>query len=456
MTNHPGIRPRHHRPVDGLVRRTSIDGDWDERRDAARADALLEAADLGPASPVLVSSAHGAFDRMLLALPAYVFGGDDNPLRSAYVDLLRKLPQNVEFVVAAHEGVRDQVGRLFAEVGRMAPTLALLPDDLHFSVWAEDGYVGAVDADTGRTFLLEPFSFPRYADSLIADAVSNRTAIAHSQTPLYFQGGNVLVGDQFWLIGADYPANTLAYFGGVLRPDPDETREETVRRLYREHLDADRMLAYVGSTVPVPSQTRRRFELDGEPWTEVLHMGNKPGTVQPLFHIDMFLTLAGRDADGRYRIFVGDPGLAAGILGTDPWPHAMQDVFDDIARQLDDAGFAVLRNPLPLVYADDVAARTRYWYFATSNNALVEIDDLRRRVWLPAYGFGAWPELEATDAANVAAWEDIGFEATLLTDFHPFAENLGAVHCIKKYLGRRVEPGAGDGADDEPEALRPT
>ena len=113
-------------------------------------------------------------------------------------------------------------------------------------------------------------------------------------------------------------------------------------------------------------------------------------------------------------------------------------MFDDIAQQLDAAGFAVLRNPLPLAYVDDAPSRTRFWYFATANNALVEIDDDRKRVWLPGYGFGAWTELAATDAANAAAWRELGFDATLLTDFHPFAENLGAVHCIKKYLGRRT------------------
>jgi hypothetical protein len=442
MSNEPELRARHYAAVDALVRRTTADADWPDRREIAADDLRAERLDLGPAAPSLVSSAHGAFDRMLLTMPAYVFDGDDNPLRAAYSDLLRKLPAEVGFVVAAHESVQDRVAALFVEAGRPEPTIAVMPDDVHFSVWAEDGYVCAVDSETRRTFLLEPFSFPRYGDSLIADAVSERAGVEHTQTPLYFQGGNVLVGDAFWLIGADYPANSLGYVGRVLLPDPDETPEEAVRRLYGRHLDTDRTLAYVGSSIPVPSQTERTFELDGAAWTEVLHMGNRPGTVQPLFHIDMFLSLAGRAPDGRYRVFVGDPGLAARILETDPWPHAMQEVFDDIADQLADAGFAVLRNPLPLVYVDDVASRTRYWYFATANNALVEIDEVRRRVWLPAYGFGAWPELRATDAANVAAWTDLGFEASLLADFHPFAENLGAVHCIKKYLGRREPSGA--------------
>ena len=64
----------------------------------------------------------------------------------------------------------------------------------------------------------------------------------------------------------------------------------------------------------MPEQERRPIELGGEPWTEVLYFGNKPGTVQPLFHIDMFVTLAGRAEDGRYRVLVGDPHLAAQIL----------------------------------------------------------------------------------------------------------------------------------------------
>jgi hypothetical protein len=439
MSEQPVLRERHYPKVAGLERRTETDADWGVR---VRSAVQLEATrgHLGPGSPSLVSSAHGAFDRILLAMPAYSVDGEGNPITAAYLDLLSKLPPEVEFVVVTHESVQQQVERLFEDAGRSAPTLAVLRDHLHFSVWAEDGYVGVLDADSGTTYLIEPFSFPRYADSLIADAVAQRTEIRHSPTPLYFQGGNVLVGDDFWLIGADYPAKTLAYFEDappLREPAPGVPPAEVVRQLYREYLDTDRTLIYVGSTRPVPVQVRRPFDLNGEPWTEMLFLGNKQGTVQPLFHIDMFITLAGRAQDGRYRVLVGDPGLAARILGVAEWPHAMQEVFDDIARQMENAGFAVTRNPLPLVYTDDVATSTRYWYFATANNALVEITAGRRRVWLPAYGFGAWTALAATDQANVEAWSDLGFEATLLADFHPFAENLGAVHCIKKYLARR-------------------
>ena len=86
---------------------------------------------------------------------------------------------------------------------------------------------------------------------------------------------------------------------------------------------------------------------------------------------------------------------------------------------------------------DDTERLERLWYFATGNNALV--DD--GTVYLPTYGHGAWPELAATDQRNGEIWADLGYQVRFLADFHPFAENLGAVHCIKKYLGRRDPSG---------------
>jgi hypothetical protein len=245
------------------------------------------------------------------------------------------------------------------------------------------------------------------------------------------------VGDDFFFIGADYPANSLAYVPRILTPSPGETPTALIRRLYGEYLDSDRQLIYVGSTIPVPEEQQRRFELDGQEWTELLYLGNQPGTAQPLFHIDMFISLAGRGDDGRYRLLVGDPRLAAELLDEPLYPHAMAEVFDNIAGSLERSGFEIVRNPLPLVYVDDEHARLRLWYFATANNALVERPSSGpATVYLPSYGYGAWQSLAGTDEANRELWEELGFHTVALTDFHPFAENLGAVHCITKYLAR--------------------
>jgi hypothetical protein len=312
-----------------------------------------------------------------------------------------------------------------------------LPNHLNFSIWAEDGYATTLDRSTGRGYFVEPFEFPRYADGLIADFVANNIDLDNTQAPLYFQGGNLLIGDSFFMIGADYPANSLRYIDRVILPDPGEEPPAAIQRLYHEYLDRERELLVVASTLPVPAETAEPIQVEGEQWTEVKYFGNHPGTQQPLFHIDMFITLVGRSRGGRYRVLVGDPKMAARILGIPLWPHSMSEVFDDIAHELKKLGFTVIRNPLPLVYVDDPDTKERLWYFATANNALVQVPNRGQRiVWLPTYGHGAWAALAATDRRNREIWERLGFEVRQLGDFHPFAANLGALHCIKKYLKR--------------------
>jgi hypothetical protein len=419
------VRPRHYVLPAELVRRDT--GDLSAESQRVRAEAGPIIADLlppRPANPRLVASAGGPITRMLFTIPAYAVRSE--PLAAAYRDLLAKLPARTRFLVLTHESVADTIRGWSDRIDVVAG-----PDHLNFSVWAEDGYAAVTDA--GTTYLVEPFSFPRYGDSLVADLVANADPdLDRTQAPLYFQGGNILIGDDFFLIGADYPANTLRYVGGILVPGPGERPADLVRRLYGEYLDLGRRLVYVGSALPVPEQRTRRFTLGGAEWSEVLYAGNQPGTTQPIFHIDMFVTLAGRGADGKYRVLVGDPRVAAATLGSDVPAHAMPEVFDDIAAGLRRQGFDVLRNPLPLVYADDTDRNERWWYFATANNALIG-DGV---VYLPTYGHGAWPELAATDEANGRLWATLGYDVVYLGDFHPFAENLGAVHCIKKYLAR--------------------
>jgi hypothetical protein len=351
---------------------------------------------------------------------------------------MMKLPPSAQVVIVTHISSADEVSRWLKTAGLSErSTVLTLPDHLNFSIWAEDGYVTTLDKSTGQGFFVEPFEFPRYADALISDFVANNSDLANTQAPLYFQGGNLLIGDSFFMIGADYPANSLRYIDRVILPDPGEESSAAVRRLYHEYLDCEREMLEIGSTIPVPAQTEEPFQMDGEQWTEVKYFGNRVGTQQPLFHIDMFLTLAGRSRRGRYRVLVGDPKMAARILGVPLWPHSMSDVFNDIARGLRKLGFTVIRNPLPLVYVDDPDYKERLWYFATSNNALVQVPVRGQKiVWLPTYGHGAWAELAATDRRNQEIWERLGFEVRLIGDFHPFAENLGALHCIKKYLKR--------------------
>ncbi len=392
-----------------------------------------------PAQPRIVSSAHGTIRHILLCYPSYA-GGDD-VYRDVFVDLFRQLPDSVELTIVAHSSVvADLEQTADAERAGAHTTIVEAPNYLSYTVWAEDPYVVVEDVggDEPRRFLVEPFTFPRVGDSVVADLVAEASNVQSMQSPLFFQGGNVLIGDDFVLIGVDYLYETLDTFlryRPVLgMPEDRGEAHDFIVDLFRETFDRDREILFAGTRLRVPEKKTREVRIDGDDWTEVLHAGT--GHHQPIFHIDMFLSLAGRGESGKYRVLVGSPAAADRLLDRPSVPHGLNELFDDVARQLETQGFEVIRNPLPLTFLDDPDAKERFWYFATSNNCLVQIDDEGSHVWLPTYGHGAWSDLEVTDEANREIWEDLGFTVHQLADFNVFAQNLGSVHCIKKYLAR--------------------
>lgn len=380
----------------------------------------------------LVSSVFGGIERVLFTIPQYALQQD---YRQAYEHLFASLPAATRFVIlcSGRRNHRVAVENLLDEAGvKSRAEIVETNYPINFSIWAEDAYVVVQDDGQGAPTLVEPANFTRYDDGFIADIVSAQSDVGVHSVPLYYQGGNVLIGDDYWLIGSDYPAKATKL--GLLQPNAGESDRDAAIRRYGEELDSSRRMIILGTRAPVPQAVTRQIDIGGDPWTELLYYGT--GLHQPLFHIDMFVTLAGRDDEGKPIALVGDPQMAANILGESTSSLMMIPYYDDIANRLTSEGFSVVRNPLPLTYVDDREEATRLWYFATANNALVEITDSSKRVWLPSYGYGTQQHLQATDNKNKRIWEDLGFTVTMLKDFNPFASNLGAVHCICKYLQR--------------------
>jgi hypothetical protein len=401
-----------------------------------------------------VSSAHGPIRHVLLWYPTHSVA-DAGPYQRTYGDLLANLPATTEITIVAHPKVVKEITAL-ADARRPAAsttTIVRAPASVAFSVWAEDAFVVVTDLDRrpSVTFLLEPERFPRVGDFQMAELVATASPMETAQSPLIFQGGNVLIGDDFALVGADYLDDSVATLdgSGSVEDFPAtgsaRAKEDFVKRLFREQFDPARTFFFPASQ-PAARAADAIIEIDGEKWLETVEAGR--GNRQPIFHIDMFLSLAGR-AGGKYQILVGDPGLADRTLGWQPVAHNLQAEFDGIASQLRRQGFSVRRTPLPYVSVDlrgtfevDVdgqpveVAGERFWYFATSNNCLVQIDGAAKDVWLPTYGHPPFEELAAIDAVHRRTWESLGFTVHQLGDFHLFAMRLGALHCIKKYLAR--------------------
>jgi hypothetical protein len=231
-------------------------------------------------------------------------------------------------------------------------------------------------------------------------------------------GGNVLVGAKTCFVGADF----------------GEGRIDTRRAI---EVIACRPLERRGPT---------RFEMTpGDySWRQDIDRSiGADGSRQPIFHIDMFMTLAGTTPEGMPRVLLGDPAWASELIGL-PLPEGFPlKAFEQIDYGLRLRGYEVMRNPLPFIYFDDPDARMRAWFYASANNCWVECpgespadDHAGCRVFLPEYGFGAWPELKASDDTNAMLWEGLGFEVIRGGDFLPLADQLGSLNCVTRILER--------------------
>ena len=457
-----------------LHRRTEGDEPRDgmfSLRNKANSVLLQKAIVPGLQEPTLISSFHGSIDRILFCFPSWA--PKDQDLAPAYQSVISSLRVGTKFVVAHHASIKKEIEPWFKSAGHKLDDVLFveLPDYISLTDWAEDAYVALTDVSDGSSYLMEPWEFKRAGDALIADAVEEYTNIKASQSPLIFQGGNCLIGTDFWLLGKDYFADTVELLQQqrppVAVPD-DQNIDEFTRKLFSKYVDKSRKLHLIGTKKPIPIREYIGTKSGSDYFVEVA--GNGVGTFQPIFHIDMFITLLGLNNHGKFEILVGSPALGDKLLGTQS-PFALDDVYDSISESLSELGFSVKRNPLvhwptvgkSFVFSklNDMASqpgyetlaqavkelasagatensivRIRDWHHITWNNCLVENSSSKgRHVYLPTFG-KAKANLRPVDVEMKSIWEGFGFQVHLLSDFNKFAERQGVVHCIKKYLAR--------------------
>lgn len=364
-------------------------------------------------SAPLVDAARGRIKRMLLAVSSF---GADRFARCCQ-SVLSSLPREVHIDILVSPPAASRVRDWIDAAGRTERTMIIpAPEDLDFSLWVQD--VFAIRAGTPRVVM--PASFERYNDLKAAEFLADAAGLATERLAFPFEGGNVLACDDWLLIGGDgleLAGTRGTDFGAALDPHR--------RPLVLQCVDA------------LPAELTR--PIAGQPggWTETLYHCEFLGRHQPLFHIDLFVAPAGRTGNGQPRFLVGCPRMGADVLGQSLPEHALAPAFDEIAAQLEAEGAAVLRNPMPLIWVDDVDKRHRTWFHVPVNNVLVEdCGPAGRRVLLPCFAQDHWAELEAVDSANRQVWERLGFEVRPIPDLLALAENRGALHCMCKVIER--------------------
>lgn len=354
----------------------------------------------------LLSNASGRIRHVFMVATRRLPGFEQGMLER----LLRLAGTFQHISLAVHEADDAEFRNLVAGLGLAAKVdVIAAPEGAALWPWPQDR-VTVIRGGDGSTTVLgsdDPDDYTAYAAGR-ACGMDGAIALGGPQP-----GGNILVDGKTCFVGAD---------------------------LCEPAIDTGRSIEVI-ACAPLERRGPVRFELmpGDQSWRQDIDRSiASEGSRQPVFHIDMFMTLAGATPEGTPRILLGDPVWASELIGL-PLPEGFPvKAFEQIEFGLRLRGYEVHRNPLPFVYFDDPEAKLREWFYASANNCWVECMEPASgcRVFLPEYGFGPWSELKATDDANAAIWEGLGFEVVRGGDFLPLADQLGSLNCVSRILDR--------------------
>lgn len=401
----------------------------------------------------------------LLTLPNAIAGRGAGPRwLNAVRGLLDALPDMSTLMVAGHADALRTVMSWPEAAGRAVP-IVTVPDAVDFSVWCQDAFLACRNED-GSPLMLLPARDRRRANAMVIEAVAVAAGIDVRRASFDVEGGNLLVGDGGVLLGADErPADAMRHLADRLAP-----------------LAPARRVALLATETDLPRREIRLLATANGYLAEEIfgHTGRR----QPLFHLDIYATPTGRMIGDRELVLVGDSRMASAAIGGGALPlcdQSVADALDEIAEQIaSTGGFAVQRNPMPIIPITDGGLKTwtrtslarkfagvpgiddvlsqldrrglkkvplRRWRAASQNNCLVLGNGGRNIVLLPTYGHGRHAYLAAAERQNRLQWESLGFEVRELPDYTGFAAENGSLHCMFKLL-----PSVGSGHDREADA----
>jgi hypothetical protein len=316
---------------------------------------------------------------------------------------------------------------------------------LMYERWAQDPFVVKTWGDA--CLLLQPVHTQRMSYHFLPMelAAQQHTRCLIQPCPLYLEGGNILRGMRHVLIGKDLLKINTDYRQALI--------EQEAPLRYRANVPRHLPFAAAEFALALGVETDALLILGAET-SASKYIGTtetRKTSYQPLFHIDLYLTLGGWHDQARTAelAFVACTALTDALLtGTSAGArcqavHAQwQARFDGTTQQLVEAGYHVVRLPILMIDSHCFS-----W-----NNCLVEVDGDFRRVTLASYQV---PDFHDTEKLNTALalietavahiYQAHGFEVRWLHEdrfgiFRSVVRQRGGLHCITKVLRRRTTP----------------
>ncbi len=376
--------------------------------------------------PKIVPSCHGRIENLLVTIPWYRSGGQISYLdkdRRHFESLYRLLGDNRKYTVLCHPLHKKAIDDWFPNLQNLSKIYCLSPR-FAYSIWAQDAYI-ALRSGACDSVLTEGVLFPRYDDMTIADDVALQSDIKVWPSTLYFQGGNILGGPDYTLIGEDYIFKNETRYG-------TETRDKVI----------DAFQALFGTDiVPLGGCNSAAYDL--------LDNGVFSGLgFQPLFHIDMYVTPTGvTGTSGKEIILLGRPSKAYDAIGR----YSEEEIynnpnldryFDETEEQLSDR-FEVQHLPLLPTYGNlNLSDEDKRYYWLTFNNVVIENFGSERNVLMTTYSqdyveYRTDPVIRRDlEQAAKEVWKRVGYKVHCTDGLEDLAHGSGSIHCITKAVSR--------------------
>lgn len=398
-----------------------------------------------------LSSAYGKIEEVLLTFPGNTSGDKVkvSQLLHEYEGVWKSINNRVKFYVLANhekralhaligpdfEAALDQLEdsqnyELIPIVADMLnDTSGLPPTNRQF---AQDAFL-IINDDRGNRAILESYNFKTKGDRDVAEMLAAQTDFVIQPTRYDLEGGNILIGDDYAIVGADTFEKNLHFFESYSRPQQE--------KLLRRHMKRVFGVSYL--IVPKISQS---------PKTPNYGFSIGDG-LQALYHLDLYCTLGGRHPEqNKELIYIGN---LVPYLDPDHENHPRgfvehQGEFNSLKKALDDTAkffdaynkeepgpkFEVVRVPLVFQHIPNGKPLLRSY-----NNCLVEYYEGRRVFYLPKYD--EHDRLIKHDRSNERRVQSMfrsnyGIVIWVNGNFSSLAKQVASLHCITKVLKRSI------------------
>jgi hypothetical protein len=392
------------------------------------------------------SSVYGKIEQLLLAYPGGQANVPEATVIERYKEIFAAFRDRVTFVVLGHFGespkareksesfLRDTMRKSNLDPGKqlifchtpLAGSYFLSKGEIH-SEFIQDPFL-VMESETGAPVLLEPLRQQNPENAYVSEQLALKGDFLIQPCEIEIEGGNILIGDDYALVGKNTLIQNLPLAKSMGADDPKEWVAN-----YLKSILGVRFIIWVGC--------EHKFDLGDFHNTGTQHF-------QPFFHLDLFVLLGGKanDGSGKEVVYLADIKYKSFEEATDEDRSFLDKITVELERIKEYLESSGESYPGPLIEVRDLPVSGRIiekdgerkFYPYSYLNSHVECFQNVKRIYLPSFSTEAgdlWGKLERKlkDSLEFDGFKSVRF---IKNDFQTYAKRKGSLHCISKILTR--------------------